>query len=127
VHGCEEGEEEVREIYIVVGTAGQYDERTEWVVCAYANAELAEQHAKRAQRSANRIGRAQRLWRENRMGRWPPEDTTWFSHFGDPRAGANLYDPNMQFPDSPNYHVECVPFPVVVERLPHEPHLPPNN
>jgi hypothetical protein len=31
-------------IYIVQGTSGEYSDRTEWVVCAWSNEEVAKDH-----------------------------------------------------------------------------------
>lgn len=32
------------EIYVVVGTTGEYSDRTEWMVCAYRDEQLAKDH-----------------------------------------------------------------------------------
>lgn len=42
-------------IYIVQGSAGEYSERTEWLVCAYKNKEIAQIHAEEAQKEAATI------------------------------------------------------------------------
>lgn len=35
-------------IYVVMGSTGEYSDRTEWSVCAYADKALAEQHVQMA-------------------------------------------------------------------------------
>ena len=42
-------------VYVVVGSTGEYSDRTEWIVCAYADEALARAHVKAAEREAKRI------------------------------------------------------------------------
>lgn len=42
-------------VYLVQGTAGEYDGRTQWTVCAYHDETLATQHAAMATEQATRM------------------------------------------------------------------------
>lgn len=44
-------------IYGVFGSTGEYSDRTEWFVVAYANRETAQKHAKIAQKIADELER----------------------------------------------------------------------
>lgn len=99
------------EIYLVVANAGSYsnEDVDSWVVCAYIDLALAEQHARKAQAQWRRIDRMVDMWRALRMHNSPPRPTTWLSALGDPRDGANPYDPYMRYNGIIRYEVDCVP------------------
>ena len=80
-------------IYILQGTSGNYEERYEWIVCAYQDRAAATAHTKKAQCRACRIECACKLWRELRLGT-ARERTTFFDDWGN-FVGENSYDPNM--------------------------------
>jgi roadblock/LC7 domain-containing protein len=42
-------------IYVVMGSTGEYSDREEWIVCAYADEEMAKHHAETATAEARRI------------------------------------------------------------------------
>ena len=42
-------------IYVVMGSTGEYSDRTEWSVCYYTNEESAKEHVKAATRRAKEI------------------------------------------------------------------------
>jgi len=66
------------QIYIVMGSTGEYSNRTEWAVGAYQDKAMAEQHADLAKIEAHAIEKA----RGNR------HDSIC--------KGANVYDPKME-------------------------------
>lgn len=43
------------EIYIVIGATGEYSDRTEWLVCAHKDEELAKDHVLHAEKRAKEI------------------------------------------------------------------------
>ena len=45
----------MKTIYLVMGTAGEYSDRTEWPVVAYLESHLAEEHVTLATQEANRL------------------------------------------------------------------------
>src|SRR3990167_11101440 len=45
-------------IYVVMGTTGEYSDRTEWAVCAYAHKSMAEKHADEAMLWSHKHGKA---------------------------------------------------------------------
>ena len=50
-------------IYLVWGTTGEYDDRQDWVVCAYADKQAAQDHVAAAQTEAGRIANSgKRTW-----------------------------------------------------------------
>lgn len=85
-------------IYVVFAQAGSRsnEDNDDWMVCAYLDRALAEQHATKAQQRADRLYRANRMWVALRM-HGNRETTTWLDHFGEPRDMANPYDPGMRF------------------------------
>jgi hypothetical protein len=42
-------------IFLVIGETGEYEDRREWVVCAYRNYEQAYQHAKMADEESSKL------------------------------------------------------------------------
>ena len=42
-------------VYVVRGTAGEYSDRSEWLVCAYEDEVIARLHAEAARREAQRM------------------------------------------------------------------------
>lgn len=107
------------DIYVVEANAGSYsnEDVDSWIVCAYADAELAKQHAAKAQLYWRRLDKLSDKWRELRMHNWPPKATTWLSEFGDPRVGSNPYDPDMRWNSDIRYNVVCTPLREFVGRL----------
>lgn len=101
-------------IYLVVAHAGSYsnEDVDSWVVCAYPDLALAEQHASKAQQRWQRLRLLSRLWTESRE-----RPTTWLTQFGDPREGTNCYDPSMRYNDDTRYEVECMPMLSQVGRM----------
>jgi hypothetical protein len=76
-------------IYVVIGVAGEYSDRNEWVVCAYTDEALAQEHVVKAGEAANTLTLAyQHLDYE--------EETEVFTEDGELKPGANLYDATMQ-------------------------------
>lgn len=86
-------------IYLVFGQSGSRsnEDYDDWIVCAYSDKALAEQHVKKAQARADRLYRANRMWVALRMDGTPNGATTWLDNFGDPHSGSNPYDPGMRF------------------------------
>jgi len=77
-------------IYIVMGSAGEYDDAREWAVIAYQNEAMAQQHMIAAQQEAQRINRelreltgAYEVWEEERRKKAALLE-------------SNIYDPTMQ-------------------------------
>lgn len=99
----------VRWVYVVVGNSGRYDENRSWVVCACDDEATANGYAAKALRYAKRIARAQGLWRVYRLHKYESE-STFFDRFGDPKPGANPYDPDMASTlEGIGYYVSNVP------------------
>ncbi len=103
-----------RTFYIVCGTSGSWmtEDRADWNVCVYDTQSAANCHVERAQRRADRIARAQRLWRDLRN----EVATKHFNRWGD-YTGRNPYDPWMQFNDGLRYFVEEIPRFTAVSRF----------
>lgn len=80
-------------IYIVMGTTGEFSDRSEWLVAAYASKEMAERHA---------LLCAQ--WVEQNVNR---TDSAKFYA----KDHANPYDPNMRvdFYTGVDWFVQSVP------------------
>lgn len=71
--------------YIVLGSTGEYSDRTEWCVCVYFDKQMAEKHAEAAEAKAREI------------------------YVISPRTrkpGTNPFDPEMMIDDCPNYWVD---------------------
>lgn len=45
----------LRNVYLVVGSTGEYSDHTTWSICAYPELALARQHAELAQKEAARL------------------------------------------------------------------------
>jgi len=106
-------------IYIVFAQAGSYstEDTDSWIVCAYEDEALAKQHARKAQMRWQRIRRAVQMWQALRMHNWPPKTTTWLGQLGDPREGANPYDPGMRYNDTLWYEVLAIPVLASVQKI----------
>lgn len=102
-------------VYIVFAQAGSYptEDTDSWIVCAYANEEPAKQHALKAQMRWRRLMRMVRMWRT----RGTYEPTTWLDRWGDPRHGANPYDPGMRYNDTLWYSVVVIPLLAAVQKI----------
>ena len=48
----------VKTIYLVEGSTGEYEDSQDWVVCAYLEKSLAEEHVRLAQERANELEKA---------------------------------------------------------------------
>lgn len=70
-------------IYIVMGTTGEYSERSEWPVCAYTDQQQAQKHAA----DASAVAREELVKCE--------ADGAYYDAFDERRATVNPYDPNM--------------------------------
>ena len=85
-------------IYVVIGTCGEYSDRSEWVVCAYSNQKLA----------ANRILKASQRSKEIHKAVNDHESVSWYE---ESIHGKNEFDEKFRA-DSWNeetkyYLVEC--------------------
>ena len=67
----------MKTVYLVMGTTGEYSDRTEWPVKAYLDKGKAEQHVEQASKKAAEID-------VTRGGCWDYPD-----------KGVNPFDPNM--------------------------------
>lgn len=66
----------IAKIFIVMGTTGEYSDRTEWPVCFYETEAKAQLHCELAKQEANKI----EALKGNKYAR---------------HTGTNPYDPNM--------------------------------
>jgi len=66
------------EIYVVIGTTGEYGDRQEWLVGAYRSEIL-------AQRCVNMATQEAKAWEATREGQ-----------FDDPPEGYSIWDPKMR-------------------------------
>lgn len=96
------------EVWLVMGSAGDYDDFAEWVVCAYPAQEMAIEHARRAQARTNRLIHVMNLLRGY--------DNSWYRNRkyierGRVKGDANPYDPQMvSLRSDTSYGVVSVPF-----------------
>ena len=102
------------EIYLVTGVSGDYEDRREWVVCAYVDAALAAEHVRRAQRFAWRLVQIQQLYFQLR-DTYPWKPTRFLDDMGRPKA--NPYDSSMVF-DSSGVHYSVAAMPCYSELAP---------
>lgn len=72
-------------IYVVMGSCGEYSDRTEWAVAWYPTREQADRHSDRAAEDAKRI--------ED----WHKENDTFWHENGPRPEETNAYDPCMQW------------------------------
>ncbi len=71
-----------RTIYVVVGSAGEYSDRNEWLVRAFDDEEAAKAFVLRA------TDKARELYAESEV-QWAKGNTAW--------RAINEYDPDMKF------------------------------
>jgi len=65
------------QVHVVMGSTGEYSDRTQWAVCAYQDKMRADQHADLAKIEAHKMEKA-------RTSRYSVVE------------GKNMYDPHMQ-------------------------------
>lgn len=74
------------DIFVVMGSCGEYSDRREWPVAWYANEQDAIAHSARAAEDAKRIERELSAM-----------DVGWYEVEGTPRQPKNTYDPGMKW------------------------------
>ena len=76
-------------VFVVIGSTGEYSDRTEWVVCAYKDEELAKQHVVLAKQRAQEI----RVTRNDLVFPYHRESKAPYVYFGGkPEEPASRYD-----------------------------------
>ena len=82
-------------VYVVVGSTGEYSDRSEWYVAAYFDEELAKEHVMLADEKGRELFAS---------------DNTWKGRIE--MKGKNPWDPDGQSPDYTGwtYYYESVPF-----------------
>jgi hypothetical protein len=65
------------QVHVVMGSTGEYSDRSEWPVCAYQDKARADEHADLAKNEAHKLAKARK------------------SRYEDVKEGSNIYDPKM--------------------------------
>lgn len=86
------------EIYLVKGSQGAHEDRTDWSICAYTSKDLAEQHVAKATEHMDALRRQAPA---RSIQNPPPYYDYWW-------GASSPWDPNGEFEEDTSYSYECV-------------------